>query len=69
MAQGESVLNGSINLQGEEPVFDLDVETAGVRAEPFIKVVAPEVKLTGNVNNIMFVKGTLTMPDIRGRFC
>ena len=30
MAQGESVLNGSINLQGEEPVFDLDVETAGV---------------------------------------
>ncbi|MFQ9522911.1 MAG: hypothetical protein ACLR2G_04830 [Phascolarctobacterium faecium] len=23
MAQGESVLNGSINLQGEEPVFDL----------------------------------------------
>ena len=28
MAQGESVLNG-INLGGEEPVFDLDVETAG----------------------------------------
>lgn len=68
MAQGESILNGSINLQGEEPVFDLDVETAGVRAEPFVKVVAPEVKLTGNVNNIMFVKGTLTMPDISGKF-
>lgn len=68
MAQGESVLNGSINLQSEDPAFDLEVETTGVRAEPFVKVFAPEVKLTGNINNKMLITGTLSMPDVSGKF-
>ncbi|WP_337366454.1 translocation/assembly module TamB domain-containing protein [Phascolarctobacterium sp.] len=68
MAQGESILNGSIDLKGQEPAFNLEVSTDGVRAEPFVKAFAPDVRLTGNVNNKMLVTGTLSSPNVVGQF-
>ena len=66
MDQGRHVVNGSIDLRGEEPVFDLAVETDGVRAEPLIAVAYPQLKLTGNIDNIVQLRGTLSDLDLDG---
>ncbi len=67
MAQGESVLNGSVDLRDSEPTLDLEIDTAGVRAEPFVKAFVPELQLTGNVNCKMLVQGTVAAPDVSGQ--
>lgn len=66
MEKGRHVVNGSIDLRGQEAVFDLAVETSGVRAEPLMAVADPELKLTGNVDNIVQLRGTLADLDVDG---
>ena len=66
MEKGRHILDGTINLQGAEPVFDLSLETNGVRMEPIMQLVAPDVALTGNVDNLMEIQGTPSKPVIRG---
>lgn len=66
MKQGRHIVNGSIDLRGADAVFDLAVETAGVRAEPLIAVAYPGLQLTGNVDNIIQLRGTLTDLHVDG---
>ena len=67
MKQGQHILNGTVNLQGNEPVVDISLQTIGVRAEPIVELVAPEVKLTGNVDNFVSVKGSVSNPTVMGQ--
>ena len=69
MKQGQHILNGTINLQTNEPVLDVSLKTIGVRAEPIVELVAPEVKLTGNVDNLVRVKGSVANPSVIGKVC
>ena len=69
MKQGQHILNGTVNLQGAEPVVDVSLKTVGVRAEPIVALVAPEVKLTGNVDNLVRVKGSVANPSVIGQVC
>lgn len=66
MDQGRHIINGTVDIRGEEPVFDLAVETYGVRAEPLMAVVYPELKVTGNVDNIVQLQGTAENPSVIG---
>ena len=66
MEQGYHIIDGTINLQGKEPVLDVAVETRGVRIEPLIGVVAPGVLVTGNLDNVVQVNGTPSNPIIYG---
>ena len=67
MKQGQHILNGTVNLQVAEPVVDISLKTIGVRAEPIMELVAPEVKLTGNVDNFVSVKGSVSNPSVMGQ--
>ena len=69
MKQGQHILNGSVDLKGVEPVVNVSLKTVGVRAEPLIAIVAPKVKLTGNVDNLVSLKGSVANPTIIGRVC
>ncbi len=69
MKQGQHILNGTVNLQPAEPILDVSLKTVGVRAEPIVALVAPEVKLTGNVDNLVRVKGSATNPSVAGQVC
>lgn len=66
MKQGQHVVNGSIDLRGAEAVFDLAIETAGVRAEPIVGLAYPDINLTGNVDNIIQVRGTMSNLHVDG---
>lgn len=66
MEQGYHLIDGSINLQGKEPVFDVTVETHGVRIEPLMRIAAPDVSVTGNLNNIVQITGPLSNPTVYG---
>lgn len=69
MKQGQHILNGSVNLQATEPTVNISLKTLGVRAEPIVALVAPEVKLTGNVDNLVQVKGSISNPSLWGQVC
>lgn len=66
MEQGKHIINGKIDLRGQEPVFDLAVETYGVRAEPLLALAYPDFKITGNIDNIVQLKGTAAAPVVSG---
>ena len=66
MEQGYHLIDGTINLQGKEPVLDVAVETHGVRIEPLMRVVAPDVSVTGNLDNIVQITGALSNPQVYG---
>lgn len=66
MEQGRHLIEGTIDLKGAEPVFDLSVETNGIRMEPIMKLVAPDIAITGNVDNLLELKGTPSNPHISG---
>lgn len=66
MDQGQHILNGTINLQGTEPVADLTLTTKNVRIEPLMVLVGKPDIVTGNLDNVMQVKGSLSHPYIHG---
>lgn len=66
MQQGSHIINGAINLQGAEPDVDLTVETKGVRIEPLMALIGKQDMLTGNLDNVMQVKGSVSHPYIYG---
>ena len=66
MQQGYHIINGTVDLRGDEPVVDLSLETRGVRAEPIMAVAMPDVKVTGNVDNVVQVRGSLSHPYVYG---
>lgn len=66
MEQGRHLLDGSIDLRGEELAFDLSLETQGVRIEPIMQLLAPEASVTGNLDNVMQLSGTVSNPYVYG---
>lgn len=66
MDQGKHIINGTIDLRSEEPLYDLAIETYGVRAEPLMAVVYPDLKVTGNVDNVIQLQGTAANPSVIG---
>ena len=64
---GKSVwlAKGAIGLTGDKKI-SLRVDTVGARAEDIIKVIAPNQQLTGNVDNVITVTGTLDKPNVVG---
>lgn len=66
MEQGYHIIDGTINLQDKEPVLDVAVETHGVRIEPLMRIAAPDVSVTGNLDNIVQITGPVSNPQVYG---
>lgn len=66
MEQGYNLINGMVDIGGAEPVVSLTVSTKGIRAEPLVAVAAPDVKLTGNIDNEISIMGPVSAPEIEG---
>lgn len=66
MEQGYHILNGTVDISGTEPVVDVTLETNGVRIEPLMALIGKQDMLTGNLTNVMNVKGALEHPHIYG---
>ena len=66
MEQGYHILNGTVDISGAEPVADVTLETNGVRIEPLMALIGKQDMLTGNLTNVMNVKGTLSHPHVYG---
>lgn len=68
MEQGYHIISGMVDLQGEEPYMDLSLETNNVRIEPIMRLLLnkQEVPVTGNLNNMMQVRGTASKPSVYG---
>ncbi len=56
---------GTVGLTGAQTI-DLQVDTEGARAEDIINLISPDQPLTGNVDNIIKVTGTLEKPEVVG---
>ena len=66
MRQGKHIINGDVNLQGAEPAVDVTIETKGVRIEPLMALLGKQDMLTGNLDNVMQVKGSVSHPYVYG---
>ena len=68
MEQGYHILSGLVDLRGEEPFVDISLETYGVRIEPIMQLLLnkKEVPVTGNLDNVMQVRGTASQPYVYG---
>lgn len=66
MEQGYNLINGMVDIGGSEPVVSLSVSTKGIRAEPLVAVAAPDVTLTGNIDNEISIMGPLSAPEVEG---
>ena len=68
MDRGSHTANGTIDLRGGEPRFDLAVETEKVRIEPLLAAaeLQDKISITGNLTNRMYVTGTLSDPGVQG---
>lgn len=56
---------GVLGFLGDQYI-DMRVDTVSARMEDIMQAVAPDQKLTGNVDNVITIKGTLKNPDIVG---
>ncbi|MBR1729581.1 MAG: translocation/assembly module TamB domain-containing protein [Selenomonadaceae bacterium] len=65
--QGKEIwlARGSVGLTGEKKI-NLRIDTVGARAEDIIKLVAADQELTGNVDNVITISGTLDKPEVVG---
>ncbi|MBR2179696.1 MAG: translocation/assembly module TamB domain-containing protein [Selenomonadaceae bacterium] len=59
------LVKGTVGLTGEKNV-NLQIDTVGARAETIVQLAAPDQPLTGNVDNIITVTGTLDNPHVVG---
>lgn len=64
--QGQHMINGKIALGGAEPVFDLKVVSRNVRIDPLSDLYNPELKITGDLDNDVVVKGALSNISVKG---
>ncbi len=60
-------VTGNVLLTGTEPDLNLKVNTHGARAETVARLIKPELKLTGNVENELLLTGTLNNPTVQGK--
>lgn len=68
MDQGSHVANGTVDLRGEEPRFDLVLDTEKVRIEPLLAAAGLQktITATGNLTNHMYITGPLSDPSVQG---
>lgn len=66
MEQGYHIFNGTVDISGAEPDVDLTLETSGVRIEPLMALLGKQDMLTGNLTNVMEIKGTMSNPHVYG---
>ena len=59
------VTQGTVGFTGEKKV-NLELKTTAARVEDIVKLVAPDQPLTGNLNNLVKVTGTLDNPEVAG---
>lgn len=59
---------GTIELQGQQAI-NLAIHSKKARAENIIKLLVPDEKLTGNVDNEMLLTGTLDNINATGKIC
>lgn len=67
MQQGYHVIDGTVDLNGDEPVLDINLKTKNIRIEPLVALLAPNVQITGNIDNQVYIKGAVSDPQIRGK--
>lgn len=60
-----TVTEGTVGLTGAKNI-NLELKTTGARVEDIVALVAPDQPLTGNLNNIVKVTGTLDNPNVSG---
>ena len=68
MDQGSHTANGTVDLRGGDPRFNLVLETEKVRVEPLLAAAGLRgvITATGNLSNRMHVAGTLSEPAVQG---
>ena len=68
MEQGTHVADGFIDMSGNEPRFDLSIETEKVRIEPLVTAAGLQgkIKATGNLTNSMTLTGPLSGLNVEG---
>ena len=68
MDRGSHTANGTIDLRGGEPQFDLVLDTEKVRIEPLLAAAGLQdvITATGNLSNRMYITGTLSDPAVQG---
>ncbi len=59
------LVKGVVGLTGERRV-NLQIDTVGARLEDFAAMVAPDQPITGDIDNIITVTGTLDNPSVVG---
>lgn len=59
------VNQGTVGFTGDKKI-NLELQTTNARVEDIVALVAPDQPLTGNLNNVVKVTGTLNKPNIVG---
>ena len=67
LEQGEHLIDGQIDVSGLRPVVDINVTTNNVRIEPLADYFAPNIKLTGNLDNQVHIFGSVDKLNIIGK--
>lgn len=60
------ILQGRVDLSGAEPLLDVTLRTKGVRLEPVAALLAPDILLTGNLEQSLRLVGPLSNPSASG---
>jgi translocation and assembly module TamB len=58
--------NGSVNIGAAVPLFDLKVVSKDVRLEPLAAFALPGEKVTGNMDSLAVIRGSMDRPEISG---
>lgn len=66
LTKGRHIIDGSIDMKGDEPTLNLDVTSRNVRVEPLVAVATKDFSLTGNLNNTMHISGSPKHPRVQG---
>lgn len=66
LEQGEHIANGTVDLNGTEPLLDLTLETKNVRIEPLMELLGQGGMVTGNLDNVLQLTGTPSHPQVQG---
>lgn len=65
--EGKHQVKGTVGL-AQNRAINLTVTTTKARAENLVRVIAPGEQLTGNVDNVLSITGSVDNPNISGRF-
>jgi translocation and assembly module TamB len=64
--KGRHYIDGTVDLTTDDPVFDLTLESTGVRMEPYSEAFHSPLPVTGNLTNTVHLTGPLSNPNVSG---